>query len=426
MKKKLAAALFLAMAVSLSACGDKEVVSTNYDDIEQAGNRDTDTKDTDKQETEEETDNDKSVNVAHDSVVLGGDFDPDYDGFEYLYCETLMTESTENAETGKMESQSINVFIPKGDYASVNRDSVYVDELGVYFRVKLNPYLQYKQEDYLVEENLQYYLNDIYDPFYYTDYKGVEISNITQLENGVSASVKYCRYDRWDDEYYTVFATYYLTEISKDMLVLVEVEINGDETTGKTPQLLAELEAFYGFPMDWDAQEADAWLEAFLESPEAGINMVSTGYLLFELPAGWSEDWSYGDYSMTTFAPGGDVSTADCMISFAREYMGLDSFDVGEELATQEDIDSYTAYLTEQMGDGARDITVEYLGETVLGNAMKISYITQNGSYEDLTEVYLITNGYYAYSIEAVKLPNCDVDVFGIAENILSTAKVKE
>ena len=426
MRKKFAAALFLAMAVTLSACGDKEVVSTNYDDIEQGGNRDTAPKDTDKQDTKEETDNDKTVNATHDGIVLGGDFDPDYDGFTYLYCETLMTDTTENPETGKMENQSLNIFLPKGDYASVNRDYVYVDELGVSFSVSLNPYIRYKQEDYLVEENLQYYLDEIYDPFYATDYKGLEISEITKLENGASAYTKYCRYDRWSDEYCAYVTYYYLAELSEDMTVIVTVEICRDETTGKTPQMLAELEAFYGFAMDWDAQETDAWLEAFLTSPEVDINIVSTGYLLFELPAGWIEDWSYGDYTMTTFTPGGDVSKADCMISFSREYMGLDSFDVAEELVTQEDIDNYTAYLTEQMGDRVRDIKVEYVGETVIGNAMKISYTTKDESYVDLTEVYLITNGYYAYSIEAVKLPDCEVDVFGIAENILSTAKVRE
>mgnify|MGYP003294116146 CR=1 FL=1 len=180
MKKKIVMVLLaMTMAFSVTACGSiKDVVSTKYEDEK---DEDEDEKDEDdgkedsKQDLEEikedndnkENNDDKEDNDTDETkdnedeekkpvsgVVLGGEFDKDYDGFEYIYCETLMTESEENESTGKMESESLLVFIPKADYASVNRDTAYAEDMGVDFRVTLNPYIRYEEEDYLPEENL--------------------------------------------------------------------------------------------------------------------------------------------------------------------------------------------------------------------------------------------------------------------------------
>ena len=105
MKKKIVTMLLaMVMALSVTACGEKEVVSTNYDDIEE-GDKDKD-KDTEKNETKE-TQEETKVDENVPEVRLGGEFDEEYEGYEYLYCEMLMTESEENPETGKMESQKL-------------------------------------------------------------------------------------------------------------------------------------------------------------------------------------------------------------------------------------------------------------------------------------------------------------------------------
>lgn len=424
MKKKIVTMLLaMVMALSVTACGEKEVVSTNYDDIEE-GDKDKD-KDTEKNETKE-TQEETKVDENVPEVRLGVEFDEEYEGYEYLYCEMLMTESEENPETGKMESQKIYVFIPNGDYSSVNRDTAYADCLGVNFRVSLNPYIRYNAEDYLPEENLAKFLEDEYDAFYSTQYRDLVVSDVESTGDGVRATANYCYYDEWNNQFIPIYCTYYLVELSKDVTVLVEVEIDSEEVTGKTPALLAELESFYGFDIDWDKDAAQKKLEAFLASGEADVNEISTGFLICELPEGWKQDYGYGDYSVYAYAPDGDVDAAGCVITFNYEYMGLDSFDVAEELQTQEDIDSYTAYLKETLGEKVKDIEVSYCGETNLGNTMKISYKTVDGDYEDSTCVYMATRGDYVYTMQTIALPDCGYDMDAIAQNVLDNCTVRE
>ena len=439
MKKKIVTVLLaLTMVFSVTACGAKEVISTDYEDTEDSEGKDEE-EDSDKEDKEEDKENGENTEATASTeenkededkpaagVVLGGEFDKDYDGFEYLYCETLMTESEENAETGKMESQELQVFLPKADYASVNRDTAYAEELGVDFRISLNPYIRYEQEDYLPEENLAYYLEYNYDPFYRTDCRDIEMSEVQVMDNAAYATVKYCYYDRWEENYIPIFCTYYLTELSKDVTVLVEVEINAEDVKGKTNYLIEELETFYAIDIAWDKEEAQAKLDKCLATADTGVNTFSTGFLLFELPAGWEQDYDYNDYMANAYAPGGDVDRAGCVIDIKREYMGSDSFDMAEMIATEEDAASYAEYLEETLGDTAKDIVVEYYGTTNLGNAIKVSFRTVDGDYEDNTVVYMITDEDYVYSIEVIAVPECTEDVFTIAENILTTGIVKE
>ena len=449
MKKKIVMLLLaLTMAFSVTGCSStKDVVSTDYEDMDEDED--------DKDEEDEEKDSEKDTDEAKDSkddketdesndekelddekddedeekkpasgVVLGGEFDKDYDGFEYIYCETLMTESEENETTGKMESESLLVFIPKADYASVNRDTAYAEDLGVDFRVTLNPYIRYEEEDYLPEENLAYYLEGRFDPFYSTDYKDIEISEVETLDKGVRATVRYCYYDRWTESYMPIFCTYYLTELTKDLSVLVEVEINLEDVTGKTDFLLSELETFYEFDIDWDKAEAQKKVHNFMNSAEADINTVSTGFMIFELPAGWEQDYDYNDFSSNAFAPKGDVDKAGCVVDVYREYLGMDSFDMADMMAVEEDLEDYKAFLVENLGDDAKNVVVEYCGETAIGNALKFSYTIQNGEYEENNVVYVITNGDYIYSIEGMALTDCGVDINAIVDNVIATAVI--
>ncbi len=386
--------------------------------------RDKDVEDSDDKDTEDDKEDDDEAKKPAGGM-LGTDFDENYDGFEYLYCELLMTESEKNEETGKMESQKLNVFIPNGDYTSVNRDTAYADEMGVDFRVTLNPYIQYDQDDYTAKENMEYFLEYQYDPFYCTEYKDLVVSEVEGSKNSARACVNFCYYDQWDDEYIPVYCTYYLVEISKDMQVLVEVEIMASDVTGKTEDLIAELETFYGFDIDWNEAAAQQKLDNFLANGVTDTVTCSTGYLMFEMPKEWEQDYSYGDYSCYAFAPDGDFASAGCVISISREYLGMDSFDVSEMVANEEEV---KAMFVDENGEDLYDnLEVSEYGETCLGNAVKISFTASEGSLVAVSQWYFINddNG-YIYTIEATKLEECEIDIFALTEDILANGVVKE
>lgn len=418
MKKRLMLTLIaLTVAVAMSACGESEDRGSRRD-----RNREEEREGALEEEPEEEEATPEPMTPVAGGM-LGTDIGIDYDGFTYLYGETLMTESAENQETGKMESQSLVVFIPKGDYTSVNRDRAYVDYLGVSFSIELSPYIRYDQEDYLLKENMEYYLEEEFDPFYYPEYRAVEVSDAKEQGNGMTATAQYCRYDSWDDEYIPVLSTYYLTELPNDLTVLVEIKINYNEVTGKTDELLKELETFYGFEIDWSKEAAEKKLEAFLNSGEADFNIFSTYYLLFELPAGWAQDYSW-DYSVDAFAPGGDAEFAECAITFEQEYLGMDAPDMDQILRSESDIEDYRAYFEEQMGDTV-SVTLENYGDTVLGTAMKITYSMEEDGYAVRVEAYVMSQDGYLYTAQAMQSSDSTEDSFAILENILATAQVR-
>lgn len=434
MKKKLIAGLLaLVVTLSVSACGlsgegagDREnrreqenIESSDEDESEDQSDIDEES-DADRDEPD---DSDKSSTQC----TLGLEVDSDYDGFTYLYCESLRTESKENSETGKMESKSLNVFIPKGDYTSVNRDRAYTDYLGVAFTVSLNPYIRYDQEDYLPEENLEYYLESEYNPFYYTDFKGIEVSGVEEEGLGTKATVKYCRYDSWDQEYIPVFATHYLVELADDLTVLVDIKINYDEVTGKTALLLQELSDFYGIEIEWSKEEAEKKLEAFLESAEADTNFVSTGYMIFELPKGWEQDWNWSDdYSAYCFAPDGDAKFAECVITVKREYQGSGSgFDIAQILSSQKNMDEFTAML-DQFNELGLDMTAENYGDTVLGPALKLTTKVSYDDYDEYEEDYYMSYDGYMYHLQVNYTTDTIVEnIADIVDNILATAQVQ-
>ena len=434
MKKKLIAGLLaLAAALSVSACG---LGGEGFGDRESRRDRDT-VESADEDESGDQVDLEEESDAAQaepddsgessSQCTLGLEVDSDYDGFTYLYCETLMTESKENSETGKMESKSLNVFIPKGDYTSVNRDRAYTDYLGVDFTVALNPYIRYDQDDYLPEENLEYYLESEYDPFYYTDFKAIEVSGVEKEGPGTKATVKYCRYNSWDQEYIPVFATHYLVELTDDLTVLVDIKINYDEVTGKTAQLLQELSDFYGIDIEWSKEEAEKKLEAFLESPEADTNIVSTGYMIFELPKGWGQDWNWSDdYSDYCFAPDGDAQFAECVITVKREYQGSGSgFDVAQIVNSQEKMDEFAAML-EQMNELGLDIAAESYGDTVLGPALKLTTKVSYDDYDEYEEDYYMSYDGYMYYLQVNYTTDTIVEnIADIVDNILATAQVQ-
>lgn len=353
-------------------------------------------------------------------VSLGDDFDEKYNGFSYLKCEALILKPDEYR--GITEEKELKIFLPVGDYASVNENYGYADSLGVNLKVSLAPYLRWSDSEHTLEDNLECYVEMKYDEFYCADVYDLEMTKIETTENGARSVVKYCYYDRWTDTYMPVYCTCYLTNVGGEN-VLVEVEINMMDIEDNMEKMLAELETFYGFDIAWDAKEAQKKLDDFVAAGVPDTMKVSTGYLLFEIPKGWEADYSYG-YEVDAFAPGGSVSEAGCGISISREYMGDNGVDITEMLSSQEAIDRYIADFQEDAKYDMKDTEITYYGSTCLGEAMKFSFKAEYEEAENEVAMFLITNENYFTVMIVTAFPDKFEKTMEVAENILADGKM--
>lgn len=420
MKKKIAVCLVMScMTVGLWGCSAKlPAVSSQIK--EEVQKEDTEGEKGADSKKEEDKDGENSRAKASDGPVLGQEDIDGYDGFVYLYDEILRTDSEENKETGKMEKKQMTVYIPRADYASVNRNYASSTVLGVTVRVELEPYIRYNSQDYLATENLQHYIEETYDPFYTSNYKDLVISEVEEIsKNSARTTVEYCEYNSWEDDYTTVFSTYYMVELG-DKTVLVIVDVSEDGITGKTPELLAELEAFYQFEINWDKDRAEKKRTDYMAS--GGDNTYSTGYLLFELPENWAHDKEISDYKNNVYAPEGDVAFSGCGIFMTEDYVsygeasGVDDFIRSTEEAKE--------YLAEMMGSSITISEIEKY-ETCLGTSAKFSYTISEGGNEIESELYYIPSDYYIYMIYAVKTPDAIEDPFAVASDILENGRTR-
>lgn len=434
MKRKFVAGIMLVcMLTSLAGCGDKteeaatpaveatteEAATEAADGAEGKALRG----EIAAEETEAEeavTEEADTAKKAADGPVLGGDVEG-YDGFAYLYEEILMTETKENKETGEKERQKLTVFIPDDEYATANGSYAYSDSMGVNFRVELDPYLRHDADDYYMTENLDNYLENQYDPFFTTEYKDLVVSKAEEVdgEDSARATVEYCRYDEWEDTYYTIFETYYLVKLGSGETVLVKVEINDSYVTGKVDKLIDELEQFYQFEINWDAERAEKKRTDY--EANGGENMYSTGTLMFELPEGWAEDRDVSDYETKVYAPEGDSSYAQCMITVYEEYISYDEkvdlralVEGGEEESIRETFgDTITSYSAE-------------LCETGLGQAAKIVYSISDGDDSAVVTNYIIASEFHVYTLVALETPEAVESAQMVLDGILATGQIKE
>lgn len=416
MKKKIVLGFMLAcMMTALAGCGSaetKEAAATVAETEEDSDGKDGRAEDADKKDSEE-----KEEKKSFDGPVLGGENLEGYEGFEYLYEELLMTESETNEETGKKERKKLTVYIPDDEYATANSNYAYANTLGVNFRVELEPYLRYDAEDYLPTENLDDYLADKYDPFYTADYKDMVITPAEEAGDGVIATVEYCRYNDWDEVYYSVFCTYYLVELESGETVLVSTEVDNTEVTGKTDGLIEELEQFYQFDINWDKERADKKSADY--TANGTDNTYSTGSLLFELPEGWAEDKELSSYDMPVYAPDGDSSFAECMVSVYEEYV---SEDVDVSVLT----DSAVQELVEEMlGDSVSNLSTE-ICDTGLGKAAKITCTVTDGEFSADIVMYIVAHDYSIYRLMSVDSPNATENAAMVLDGIMATGQLRE
>lgn len=441
MKKRLVMILLAVMlAFGATGCGTDKGTSGEIEETKEEKDDEEDEEDEeDSEDKEKDAEDEKDVEIDSDDGkddevkesiegMLGTDYDENYDGFEYLHNESLVyeyVEYNENDEREVIDTYEINVFIPNGEYTSVSGDRAYADEMGVDFKVTLNPYLSYDQNEQELEDTMETFIKYQYDPFYCTDFKDLVISDIESDNNSARFTADFCYYDKWSDIYIPIYCTYYLTRLSDDMLVLVETEVVSSDVTEETQDMIEELETFYGFDIEWDEEVAQQKLDNYLANGVSDMVSCSTGYMMFELPKGWDVDYNYGDYSSYAYAPEGDYASAGCVISFTREYMGMESFDASVLL---ENDDMVKELFTDENGElicDAYEVTAH--GKTCLGDAVKISFTASEENIVIESVWYIITDeeGYF-YMAEATKLASCETDVFVMIEEILANAIVKE
>lgn len=412
----------LTAAMLLTACSPLEMLQWNADEEEEEdSSRSSRSK---KNDDEEDTEKKKAAS----GIMFGDEFDEDDLDLTYLYMETLMSESKENPKTGKMESQKLQILIPRGDYNSVNRDYAYSDKLGVEVRVDINSYmLPYNYEDYTLKENLDRILQRQYDEFDYTNYWELQITEAKGDEEQVQATVSYLYYNVYSDDYTPYQATYQLCDFGNGMIAMVTTTICASDTTSKTQLILDEINAFYGADIEWDGDAAEKRLQKFLANHDDSVVPAATGWMLFELPKGWQEDWkNNNDFTCTMYAPDGDMFSQGCYITVGREYQSYGSdLDIAYLLENEKDMELFKKAIAELSGIPESDITVRDYGTTVLGQALEMSYSVSEEGLTFVEHRWWITDKDYVYEITAGQLKDGKTDVIAIAEQILAKGRVK-
>lgn len=328
--------------------------------------------------------------------------DTDYDGFQYLEKKVLSAES----EEGEEKSPSIAVFLPQDEYASVHRSRASSQRMGLTLTVDLDPLLQYQAEDYTLAENLDEYLDAMFDPES-TLYDSMTVGKAQEdaAAHSAKATVTYCYYDDYDEEMIPYYVTYYLAELDNGLTVMVDAEINGEAATGKLPGLLDEIEAFYGFRPEWDAKEAEKLAEkaeaaGHKESRESSGSESSAvepqvedlpavknadgtftaSGLTFRLPEGWDIDES--DREQSTFAPDGDAAFAGHAVMLMRQYSGTSSSDLELFQSNPEMMEAMlNAYMKNSLGDEAESANMNFkmCENAPFGAALKMDMVQDEG-----------------------------------------------
>ncbi len=376
--------------------------------------------------TSEESSEETNVFVSS-GLHFGSGFDADEMDYQYLYAETLMSDSKENPETGKMESANLSIALPQGDYNTVNRDYGRGSKLGVEVYVTMDPFLQYKYEDYTLRENLDDFLSRQYDAFISVDYKDLSITDAEGDESMASASVEYIRYNKYDDDYSVVQEVWQLYDLGYEKPVMVSVSVNGEETTGKTPELLKEINDFYNMDLQWDADAMEQKKEAFLSSNNGDVLQVSNGWMIFELPKGWSEDWkNNSDYMSDMYAPDGDGYGNACYITVGREFQDYSNkIDISALVEDEKNLQALKDAMAEAADLDAEDITVSNYGMTVLGEAVELTYTISVGDISYEQHRWMMSDNRYIYQVVAAQVNGTKEDAISVAQKILSEGKVK-
>ncbi len=418
--------VLLFLCVLLAGCGPMEQVRNVANaTAEKTG------KDTKKEETSEEEDleAEEEEDPAVQAPVFGMEDIGDYGGFRYLQKEMLTAYMDEDKENGRVKRKTVTLYIPQWEksWYVINGEmpgTAWADLFGVTFDFSINHYLLMEEKEAPLEEMLQKYVNCIYYEEEYAaheEYGDLEMTDVRPAgENACAITAEYCFYDDLEEEYHVCCRTTYLRELESDILVLLDVTVDGQESTPETPELLEELEAFYEVDLGWDTEEMQEKLNHYIEESEAGFSSV----VKFDFPEGWEIE--YEDEEIVVYAPGGNSDGAGCGIAIGD----LSALALDEMLPDGEnDEELLRMIVNEGIGEEADNLTVRSCGETCIGDTAAAEFCVTDGDGTADCGLYLGRKGDDTYIILAMQyqwleMDTFEMDTFELAEELLEKGRI--
>ena len=433
-KRVLMIMMAIVMTASLTACGGSESgKGKGVSKVEETEAEEEAEDEEEAEEAEEEVDEEAEADAKEDrkkdkdkdesdTPVIGNDVD-DYDGFEYLKAYTL---------TG--EDATAVVYAPADEYAfgGDGEESYVGTELnGVYVEYDIDAYVQYEQETFSVEENLDYYVSDWYE--YRLDDDDVLDADMSEVktvgDDAAYASITRVEYDDMDDRNYFVWDLYYLYQ-TDEKTILAEIEVDSCYDIEGAEDVVKELEMYLDADFDYDedamqemADECDVTVKPDVDDDDDDDDIIggganedgtfSTDYWTFELPEGWDVDPVMEDTNQYAYAPNGDIEEAECAVVIQSEY-------IGEDTSIIEDMkeDAVVEFIQEMLQEDIEGAECEMLGHTAVGYTIKAVF-----EYEGVDAVaYFVFDEYYAHTVMAMQYGGGD-EAFDAAEEIIYSAE---
>lgn len=378
-------------------------------------------------ETEEAGETEEDPNS--ETPVFGMENIGDYDGFQYLQKEVLTAYMEEDKEKGRVKRKTVTLYVPYWDesWYVINGElpgTAWASVFGVTFDFSINPYLITEQKEASLTEMLQKYIDRVYyedEDTAYEEYGDLEISEVFPVgKDAVAVTAKYCFYDDLEEEYHVCCRTFYLKELEPDMLTLLEVTVDGQESTPETKELLEELTAFYEVDLEWNVEEMQEKRDRYVEKSEAGFSSI----IEFDFPEGWEIE--FDDEDVVLYAPGGDSDGAGCGIAVAD----LGAIFFIEELPDGENDEEYLKMIiSEGVGEETDNISIRSCGETCIGETIAAQLSVADGGGTADCEFYLGRKGENAYIIVAMQyqwleMDTFEMDTFQLVEELLENGRI--
>lgn len=352
-------------------------------------------------------------------------------GFQYLHKEIITTKSITNPETGELEYEAAEVYVPYDNYGRESvgevRSGSHGVDVAVYISDGYNNTVLLDSNKTLAE-NVQEYVKDHYDEFYASDYRGeVWIEKPVEEEEFACNAVDYIKYTAYDDSYSINRAIYGLRQLKMGVALLVEVVLTPDEMTEETAKVIEELETFYGFEIDWNEAKLQNKLDAYVDSVDPAMKVFGTGYAKFYLPKHWKKTYDIENYKYDVYAPDGDAVSAQCYIGLKKDPLFYDEWQMSNVFEHEELEREMVDWYLFSTGLTYEDVKVEHWQGTNMGDILKVTYFLDAGdvSFKRKVTTYLMTTESYLYGISAVSGENASEDVVALAERIISEGKMK-
>lgn len=376
----------------------------------------------------ENQDEDKRVKKesADSQPVLGGERVEGYQGFEHLFETELTAYMDEDVKSGRIKRKNVIVYVPMGNDIRISGDfpgTVNSDTQGISFYADVNPGITFPREDMSAGEKLESYIEHIYggrEEEYYSRNE-VEVSGIHKIgkDAAVTTVVQYWRPDEAED-YRISYITYYMKELEPDLLFFMEVEIDGSEATEETPEILAELEAFYEVDIPWDSDEAEEKLENYTAG-KADEAVVLPG-VDFSFPEGWERDKRYSDGEIVIYAPGGDCDGAGCGIAVASYREEESTDDIWNWLM---DAEYFEEMLMESLEE-VEGLEIGYYGETCIGETTLAKFSCLSDGERTDCQFYLGEKAGNIYFIVGMQYQWLEMDTFELVKELLESGDTIE